>query len=80
MPDPKSADEETDAGDVPDAEGSDGGESTPAQPRHRLAWAVLLARVFQFDLTDCDQCGGQVKIAAAAERRALPIAQFDYIR
>ena len=29
------------------------GEPTPAQRRHRLAWAVLLARVFQFDVTEC---------------------------
>ena len=33
--------------------------------RHRLAWAVLLARVFQFDVSVCDRCGGQVKIVAA---------------
>jgi hypothetical protein len=58
VPGPKPTDEETDAG------GSEG-EITPAQRRHRLAWAVLLARVFQFDLTVCQQCGGKVKIVAA---------------
>jgi len=26
---------------------------------------VLLARVFQFDVTVCDRCGGPVKIVAA---------------
>ena len=41
------------------------GQTTPAQRRHRLAWAVLLARVFQFELTVCDRCAGQVKIVAA---------------
>ena len=55
---PKPADEETDVG------GSEAA-STPAQRRHRLAWAVLLARVFQFELSVCDRCGGQVKIVAA---------------
>ncbi len=52
------------ADDVTEVDGSEGGESTPAQRRHRLAWAVLLARVFQFDLTVCDRCGGKVKIVA----------------
>ncbi len=47
VPGPKPADEATDTG------GSEG-ETTPAQRRHRLAWAVLLARVFQFDLTVCE--------------------------
>ena len=37
----------------------------PPPRRHRLAWAVLLARVFQFELTECDQCGGEVKVVAA---------------
>ena len=37
VPDPKPADHGTDAGGRED-------ESTPAQRRHRLAWAVLLAR------------------------------------
>jgi len=50
--------EETDIGDS-------AAETTPAQRRHRLAWAVLLARVFQFDVTVCDRCGGPVKIVAA---------------
>ena len=40
-------------------------ESTPTPRRHRLAWAVLLARVFQFELTVCDRCGGKGKIVAA---------------
>ena len=51
VPGPKPAHDATDAG------GSEG-ETTPAQRRHRLAWAVLLARVFQFELTVWDRCGG----------------------
>ena len=47
------------------AEPTSEGERTPAQRRHRLAWAVLLARVFQFDLTECPACGGRMKIVAA---------------
>ncbi len=41
------------------------GEPPPAQGRHRLAWAVLLSRVFQFDVTECPACGGRMKIVAA---------------
>ena len=41
------------------------GERPTAQRRHRLAWAVLLARVFQFDVTECPTCGGRMKIVAA---------------
>ena len=58
MPVPKQKDESTDA-NVSE------GESTPAQRRHRLSWEVLLARVFQFELTVCEVCGGKVKIVAA---------------
>ena len=58
VPGPKPADEATDTG------GSEG-EITPAQRRHRLAWAVLLAPVFQFDLTVGEPCGATVKIVAA---------------
>jgi hypothetical protein len=58
VPGPKAADQET-------AAGASEGETTPAQRRYRLARAVLLARVFQFELTVCDQCGGKVKIVAA---------------
>jgi hypothetical protein len=58
VPGPKPAHDGTDTG------GSEG-EFTPAQRRHRLAWAVLLARVFQFEVTLCDRCGGKVKIVAA---------------
>ena len=41
------------------------GEEIRAQRRHRLAWAVLLARVFQFDVTKWPACGGRMKIVAA---------------
>ena len=58
VPGPKAAHEETDTG------GSEA-QTTPPQRRHRLAWAVLLARVFPFDLSVCERCGGPVKIAAA---------------
>ena len=52
------------AGEETDAVGSES-ETIPAQRRHRLAWAVLLARVCPFDLTVCDRRGGEVKIVAA---------------
>ena len=41
------------------------GDPTPAQRRHRLAWAVLLARVWAIDVTECPACGGRMKIVAA---------------
>ncbi len=41
------------------------GDSAPAQRRHRLAWAVLLARVWAIDVTQCPACGGRMKIVAA---------------
>ena len=40
-------------------------EPTPAQSRHRLAWAALLQRVFRLDVTRCPACGGNIKIVAA---------------
>ena len=31
----------------------------------RLAWAVLLARVFSIDVSTCDRCGGRMRVIAA---------------
>ena len=42
-----------------------GTEATPRSPLQRLQWAQLLARIFQFDVTVCPACGGQMKIIAA---------------
>ena len=63
VPGPKQSDEATEA-HVSE------GACAPAQRRHRLAWAVLLARVFQLDLTVCEPCGGTVKIVAAVTEPA----------
>jgi hypothetical protein len=41
------------------------GDPILAQRRHRLAWAVLLARVWAIDVTECPACGGRMKIVAA---------------
>ncbi|HIG17672.1 MAG TPA: hypothetical protein EYQ31_10530, partial [Candidatus Handelsmanbacteria bacterium] len=57
VPGPKVQDEAT------DSLGNDG-TSTPAQRRHRLSWAVLLSRVFHFELSVCERCGGTVKVVA----------------
>ena len=70
MPGPKVQDQAT------DSPGNDG-TSPPAQRRHRLSWAVLLARVFHFELSVCERCGGTVKVVAAltepgAIRKYLP--------
>ena len=61
VPGPKPVDDGIEAGESE-------GASTPAQRRYRLSWAVLLARVFAFELTVCDQCGGNVKIVAACRK------------
>ena len=70
VPGPKVQDQAT------DSPGNDG-TSPPAQRRHRLSWAVLLARVFHFELSVCERCGGTVKVVAAltepgAIRKYLP--------
>ena len=47
-----------------EAEAGGNGEPTPVGRAHRLAWAVLLARVFRIDVTLCPQCGGRMRIIA----------------
>jgi hypothetical protein len=33
--------------------------------KNRLAWAALMARVYQIDVLECDHCGGRMRIMAA---------------
>ena len=40
-------------------------ESTHQPCPHRLSWSQLLARVFSIDVSQCPDCGGQMKIIAA---------------
>ena len=42
------------------------GALAPQQRAHRLAWAVLLARVFAMELSQCPTCGGTMRLVAAA--------------
>ena len=51
--------------DEREASGGPDGELTPAQRRHRVAWADLLRRVFRVDVTECPACGGRMRIIAA---------------
>ena len=37
---------------------------------HRVSWAKLLARVFQYDLTVCPACSGHMKVIAALTQPA----------
>jgi hypothetical protein len=53
----------TAVGDAVDDEGETTGGT--ATQRHRVAWAKLLARVFQVDVTCCPACSGHMKIIAA---------------
>ena len=55
-----------------EADAAADGELTPAQRRHRVAWADLLRRVFRVDVTECPACGGHMKvIAALTEPRSI---------
>ena len=38
---------------------------SPQQRTHRLAWAVLLARVFAIEVSQCPTCGGTMRLIAA---------------
>ena len=40
-------------------------DSTHQPCPHRLSWCQFLARVFSIDVTECPDCGGQMKIIAA---------------
>ncbi|MBT7861795.1 MAG: hypothetical protein HN712_15850 [Gemmatimonadetes bacterium] len=46
------------------AEGCEHG-AAPTRRDHRVSWAKLLARVFQYDVTVCPSCSGHMKIIAA---------------
>ena len=43
----------------------DSEEKAATPKRHRLKWAVLLARVFRVDVEKCPRCAGKMKIVAA---------------
>ena len=43
--------------------------------RHRVEWAKLLKRVFQYDVTVCPSCGGEMKVIAALTEPG-PIRKF----
>ncbi len=45
-------------------------ESTHRPCPHRLSWCQLLVRVFSIDVTECPDCGGQMRIVAALTDRA----------
>jgi hypothetical protein len=40
---------------------------TSAERHHSMNWAQRLKRVFQVDISQCEQCGGKVKIIASIE-------------
>ena len=41
------------------------GDASAASCSHRLRWAILLARVFSTDISECAACGGHLRIVAA---------------
>ena len=42
-------------------------ERTPAERRAAMTWAQRLKRVFNIDISVCEQCGGSVRIIACIE-------------
>jgi hypothetical protein len=67
----------TDAGETDKADGE--GPASPrappedvgyVRPRHH-PWADLLHRAFEFDILDCPDCGGRLRLVATIEQRAV---------
>jgi hypothetical protein len=42
-------------------------ERTPAEQRAAMTWTQRLKRVFNIDVSVCEQCGGSVRIIACVE-------------
>ena len=47
--------------------------------RHRVAWAKLLRRVFEVEVTKCDACGGPMKIIAALTELGAIRKYLDHV-
>ena len=43
------------------------GEREPPNPHTAMTWAQRLKRVFNIDITTCEECGGTVKVVASIE-------------
>ena len=56
----------------------------PGGPVQRLAWAQLLARVWDLDVTVCPRCGGRMQWVASGESRrdssSLPLTDPGSVR
>jgi hypothetical protein len=50
---------------------ADEADQTPAEKRASITWAKRLKRVFNIDITTCDQCGADVRIIASIEDPAV---------
>lgn len=50
-----------------------------AAPTRRARWAELLKRVFQIDLTECPDCGGEVKLIAVIMERKVVRKILDHL-
>jgi hypothetical protein len=46
-------------------------DKTPEQRRQAMTWAQRLKRVFNIDVTNCPQCGGEAKVIASIEDPAV---------
>jgi hypothetical protein len=46
-------------------------DSTPANRHAAMTWAQRLKRVFNIDITTCEECGGAVKVIASIEDSAV---------
>ena len=61
--------------------GGEGDTQEVAAPtrKKRLSWAELLKRVFQIDLTECPDCGGEVKLIAVIMERKVVRKILDHL-
>ena len=48
-----------------------GDERSPVEQHAAMTWAQRLKRVFNIDITTCEECGGTVKVIASIEDPAV---------
>ena len=54
------------------ANGADKGQTqNESERRSKMTWAQRLKKVFNIEITDCEHCGGKVKIIACIEDQVI---------
>jgi hypothetical protein len=52
----------------------------PPERPSRISWVVLLKRVFQLDLAQCPDCGGEVKFIAAIVKKSVIAKILEHLK